>query len=146
MSRLRQNKAIGREMSSRFVYDCEIPRRCRASGIRFAGMRIVLEIIFGYSPERINPGHDVHTIYNTTKIISGIDEMDYNGRIKNVVYGVFSSRMLQTCWSKYIEFINKSFGEEHKIKELDEEFTLLKKKYIEAVEKIQNESMGVKNG
>ena len=43
-----------------------------------SGLKCGLDFNIGYSPERINPGDDKHTIANTTKIISGINRKTLN--------------------------------------------------------------------
>lgn len=40
---------------------------------RESGLKCGLDFKTGYSPERINPGDKVHTLTNTTKIVSGCD-------------------------------------------------------------------------
>lgn len=40
-----------------------------------SGLRMPEDFKVGYSPERINPGDKVHTLTNTIKIVSGIDEV-----------------------------------------------------------------------
>lgn len=40
---------------------------------RISGLKAGVDYKFGYSPERINPGDKVHTLTNTTKIVSGND-------------------------------------------------------------------------
>lgn len=40
---------------------------------KLSGLRAGIDYKFGYSPERINPGDKVHTLTNTTKIVSGND-------------------------------------------------------------------------
>ncbi len=39
-----------------------------------SGLRLGSEFFMGYSPERVNPGDDEHTIDKITKIVSGMDE------------------------------------------------------------------------
>lgn len=39
-----------------------------------SGLRCGIDFKVGYSPERINPGDSAHTLSNTPKIVSGIDE------------------------------------------------------------------------
>lgn len=39
-----------------------------------SGLRCGAEFKVGYSPERINPGDRVHTLTNTVKVVSGMDE------------------------------------------------------------------------
>ncbi len=41
---------------------------------RESGLRCEIDFKVGYSPERINPGDQVHTLTNTQKIVSGCDE------------------------------------------------------------------------
>jgi UDP-N-acetyl-D-galactosamine dehydrogenase len=43
-----------------------------------SGLRAGRGFKFGYSPERINPGDEVHTLANTVKIISACDEKSLN--------------------------------------------------------------------
>ncbi len=38
-----------------------------------SGLKFITDFKVGYSPERINPGDKVHTLVNTTKIVSGCD-------------------------------------------------------------------------
>ncbi len=40
---------------------------------KLSGLKAGIDYKFGYSPERINPGDKVHTLTNTTKIVSGND-------------------------------------------------------------------------
>ncbi|HOZ51574.1 MAG TPA: nucleotide sugar dehydrogenase [Chitinophagaceae bacterium] len=40
---------------------------------KLSGLKAGVDYKFGYSPERINPGDKVHTLTNTTKIVSGND-------------------------------------------------------------------------
>jgi UDP-N-acetyl-D-galactosamine dehydrogenase len=40
---------------------------------KFSGLKYPEDFKVGYSPERINPGDKVHTLQNTTKIVSGCD-------------------------------------------------------------------------
>lgn len=39
-----------------------------------SGLKCVIDFKVGYSPERINPGDNVHTLTNTKKIVSGCDD------------------------------------------------------------------------
>ena len=50
---------------------------------RESGLRCGKDWKIGYSPERINPGDRVHTLTNTKKIVSGMDEESAN-EIKKV--------------------------------------------------------------
>jgi UDP-N-acetyl-D-glucosamine/UDP-N-acetyl-D-galactosamine dehydrogenase len=40
---------------------------------RLSGLMAIKDFKTGYSPERINPGDTVHTLYNTVKIVAGCD-------------------------------------------------------------------------
>lgn len=42
---------------------------------KLSGLKMCEDFKLGYSPERINPGDKVHTLTNTTKIVSGCDEV-----------------------------------------------------------------------
>ena len=41
---------------------------------QFSGLKGMIDFKIGYSPERINPGDQQHTLSNTIKIVSGCDE------------------------------------------------------------------------
>lgn len=41
---------------------------------RQSGMRCGIDFKIGYSPERINPGDEVHSLEKITKIVAGLDE------------------------------------------------------------------------
>ncbi len=43
-----------------------------------SGKRCGKDFFVGYSPERINPNDDEHTLERTTKIVSGMDEKTAN--------------------------------------------------------------------
>lgn len=47
---------------------------------KYSGLKFQQDFKVGYSPERINPGDKVHTLENTTKIVSGCD----NETLENV--------------------------------------------------------------
>lgn len=45
---------------------------------KISGLKLNVDFKLGYSPERINPGDKVHTLSNTTKIVSGSDDEALN--------------------------------------------------------------------
>ena len=42
---------------------------------RESGMKCGVDFKIGYSPERINPGDEVHTLAKITKIVAGMDKL-----------------------------------------------------------------------
>jgi len=54
-----------------------------------SGLRLGTEFYMGYSPERVNPGDDEHTIDKITKIVSGMNE-DTKKRL-SAVYGLITT-------------------------------------------------------
>ena len=60
-------------------------RLCRELLEMYSDLKCEDDFMLGYSPERINPGDDVHTIYNSTKIISGT-----NAETTNMMKEIYS--------------------------------------------------------
>ncbi|MDD5127387.1 MAG: nucleotide sugar dehydrogenase [Dehalococcoidales bacterium] len=65
-----------------------------------SGMKCGVDFKIAYSPERINPGDDAHTINNTTKIVSGMDDETAQlvaGLYRRAVGKVFIARNIKTA-------------------------------------------------
>jgi UDP-N-acetyl-D-galactosamine dehydrogenase len=78
-----------------------------------SGMKCGLDFKVGYSPERVNPGDDAHSIDKITKIVSGMDEE--STRLLAELYGlithVFVARNIKTAEAaKVIENIQRDIN------------------------------------
>lgn len=88
---------------------------------KISGMKLNKEFFVGYSPERINPGDDKHTVENIKKVTSGsthetaemVDEL-YNSVLKNGTYKAPSikvaeaAKIIENCQRDInIAFINE---------------------------------------
>jgi len=78
-----------------------------------SGMKCGVDFKVGYSPERVNPGDDAHSIDKITKIVSGMDEE--STRLLAELYGlithVFVARDIKTAEAaKVIENIQRDIN------------------------------------
>jgi UDPglucose 6-dehydrogenase/UDP-N-acetyl-D-galactosamine dehydrogenase len=78
-----------------------------------SGMKCGVDFKVGYSPERVNPGDDAHSIDKITKIVSGMDEE--STRLLAEMYGlithVFVARDIKTAEAaKVIENIQRDLN------------------------------------
>jgi UDP-N-acetyl-D-glucosamine/UDP-N-acetyl-D-galactosamine dehydrogenase len=79
-----------------------------------SGMKCCSEFKLGYSPERINPGDDIHSVEKITKIVSGIDTETtdlvaalYSGTVQSV----FKAKNIRTAEAaKVIENIQRDLN------------------------------------
>jgi nucleotide sugar dehydrogenase len=78
-----------------------------------SGMKCGVDFKLGYSPERINPGDEVHGISNITKVVSGMDEAttEVLAELYDLVTTVFKARDIQTAEAaKVIENIQRDLN------------------------------------
>jgi nucleotide sugar dehydrogenase len=78
-----------------------------------SGMKCGVDFKVGYSPERINPGDEVHGISNITKIVSGMDEETTEVLVKlyNLITTVFKAKDIRTAEAaKVIENIQRDLN------------------------------------
>lgn len=77
---LRASETVGKVLKAGdyVVYESTVYPGCTEEDClpiidKLTGLKAGVDYKFGYSPERINPGDKVHTLTNTTKIVSGND-------------------------------------------------------------------------
>lgn len=77
---LRASETVGKviKQGDYVVYESTVYPGCTEEDClpiidKLSGLKAGVDYKFGYSPERINPGDKVHTLTNTTKIVSGND-------------------------------------------------------------------------
>ncbi|MEA3293497.1 MAG: nucleotide sugar dehydrogenase [Euryarchaeota archaeon] len=78
-----------------------------------SGMKCGVDFKVGYSPERINPGDEVHGISNITKIVSGMDEetTEVLAKLYNLITTVFKAKDIRTAEAaKVIENIQRDLN------------------------------------
>jgi UDP-N-acetyl-D-galactosamine dehydrogenase len=78
-----------------------------------SGMKCGVDFKIGYSPERINPGDETHSIGNITKIVSGMDEetTEVLSELYDLVTTVFKAKDIQTAEAaKVIENIQRDLN------------------------------------
>jgi len=78
-----------------------------------SGMKCGVDFKVGYSPERINPGDEVHGINNITKIVSGMDEetTEVLAKLYNLITTVFKAKDIRTAEAaKVIENIQRDLN------------------------------------
>jgi UDP-N-acetyl-D-galactosamine dehydrogenase len=78
-----------------------------------SGMKCGVDFKIGYSPERINPGDETHSIGNITKIVSGMDEetTEVLSELYDLVTTVFKAKDIKTAEAaKVIENIQRDLN------------------------------------
>jgi UDPglucose 6-dehydrogenase/UDP-N-acetyl-D-galactosamine dehydrogenase len=63
---------------------------------RESGLKCGADFKIGYSPERINPGDEAHTLDKITKIVAGMDQRDLNIALMNELAIIFHKLGLDT--------------------------------------------------
>ena len=80
---------------------------------RESGMKCGRDFFIGYSPERINPGDDEHTLKNTTKIVAGMDAktLDSLSELYGLVTNVYRAPDIKTAEAaKVIENVQRDLN------------------------------------
>lgn len=80
---------------------------------RTSGLKCGSDFKIGYSPERMNPGDNLHTLENTTKIVAGIDEDARNilTKLYELITNVYATRDIKTAEAaKVIENIQRDLN------------------------------------
>jgi UDPglucose 6-dehydrogenase/UDP-N-acetyl-D-galactosamine dehydrogenase len=80
---------------------------------RESGMRCGKDFFVGYSPERINPGDDEHTLAHITKIVSGMDKktLDSLSDLYGLVTNVYRAPDIRTAEAaKVIENVQRDLN------------------------------------
>ena len=78
-----------------------------------SGYKLGRDFKIGYSPERINPGDNLHTIDKITKIVSGIDEetTEELAKLYGTITSVYKTRDIKTAEAaKVIENIQRDLN------------------------------------
>ncbi len=78
-----------------------------------SGMICGTDFFIGYSPERINPGDDAHTLEKITKIVSGMNDevTEYLASLYGLVTHVFVARDIRTAEAaKVIENVQRDLN------------------------------------
>jgi UDPglucose 6-dehydrogenase/UDP-N-acetyl-D-galactosamine dehydrogenase len=80
---------------------------------RESGMKCGKDFFIGYSPERINPGDEAHTLKNTTKIVAGMDKESTDAlcELYELVTNVYRAPDIKTAEAaKVIENIQRDLN------------------------------------
>ena len=80
---------------------------------RESGMRCGIDFKIGYSPERINPGDEEHTLAKITKIVAGMDEetTEILAKLYGLITTVYKAKDIKTAEAaKVIENIQRSLN------------------------------------
>lgn len=80
---------------------------------RESGMKCGVDFKIGYSPERINPGDEVHTLDKITKIVAGMDEeaSDILAEFYQLIVQVYKAKDIRTAEAaKVIENIQRDLN------------------------------------
>lgn len=70
---------------------------------QYSGKKVGVDFSIGYSPERVNPGDQVHTIDKITKIVAGYDErtteklVEFYGSVIESIHPVRSLEIAEAC-------------------------------------------------
>jgi UDPglucose 6-dehydrogenase/UDP-N-acetyl-D-galactosamine dehydrogenase len=78
-----------------------------------SGMRCGIEFKIGYSPERINPGDEAHTLNKITKIVAGMDEKTTEtlAELYGLITTVYKAKDIKTAEAaKVIENIQRDLN------------------------------------
>jgi UDPglucose 6-dehydrogenase/UDP-N-acetyl-D-galactosamine dehydrogenase len=78
-----------------------------------SGMRCGIDFKIGYSPERINPGDETHTLDKVTKIVAGMDDETTESLVElyGLITTVYKSREIKTAEAaKVIENIQRDLN------------------------------------
>jgi UDP-N-acetyl-D-galactosamine dehydrogenase len=78
-----------------------------------SGMRCGIEFKIGYSPERINPGDEVHSLEKITKIVAGMDEETTEdlAELYSLITTVYKAKDIKTAEAaKVIENIQRDLN------------------------------------
>jgi UDPglucose 6-dehydrogenase/UDP-N-acetyl-D-galactosamine dehydrogenase len=78
-----------------------------------SGLKCGADFKIGYSPERINPGDEVHSLNKITKIVAGIDEeaAEILGDLYALITGVYKAKDIRTAEAaKVIENIQRDLN------------------------------------
>jgi len=78
-----------------------------------SGLRCGIDFKVGYSPERINPGDEEHSLENITKIVAGMDKetSDSLSALYGMITTVYEARDIQTAEAaKVIENIQRDLN------------------------------------
>ena len=95
------------------VYPGVIENICAPILEKESGMKCGAEFWLGYSPERINPGDEEHTITNTVKIVSGMDDysLEKIAEVYSRITSVFKAKSIKTAEAaKVIENIQRDLN------------------------------------
>ena len=80
---------------------------------RESGMKCGIDFKIGYSPERINPGDEAHTLNRITKIVAGMDEetTEILAELYGLITNVYKAKDLKTAEAaKVIENIQRDLN------------------------------------
>jgi len=80
---------------------------------RESGMRCGIDFKIGYSPERINPGDEEHTLAKITKIVAGMDEetTEILAKLYGLITTVYKAKDIKTAEAaKVIENIQRDLN------------------------------------
>ena len=80
---------------------------------RESGMKCGINFKIGYSPERINPGDEAHTLEKITKIVAGIDDetTETLAELYGLITNVYKAKDIKTAEAaKVIENIQRDLN------------------------------------